>query len=86
MRPEVYFINEHQTLDHALRAFIKVRHHMFIVVNEFEDVVGVLSIEDVLEQIIGHQIVDEFDKFDDLREVAKYHANQKHQQHQADNP
>jgi metal transporter CNNM len=73
MRPEVYFINERQTLDHALKAFLKVRHHMFVVVNEFEDVVGVLAMEDVLEEIIGHQIMDEFDQFDDLKAVAKHH-------------
>jgi len=77
MRSEVYFIHERQTLDHALKAFIKVRHHMFMVVNEFEDVVGVLSIEDVIEQIIGRQIIDEFDKYDDLRAVAKHYAEQK---------
>jgi CBS domain containing-hemolysin-like protein len=77
MRPEVYFINERQTLDHALKAFLKVRHHMFIVVNEFEDVVGVLAMEDVLEEIIGHQIMDEFDQFDDLKAVAKHHGKSK---------
>ncbi len=77
MRPDVYFINEHQTLDHALKAFVKVRHHMFVVVNEFEDVVGVLSVEDVLEQIIGRQMGDEFEQFDDKKVVAKHHLPEK---------
>jgi CBS domain containing-hemolysin-like protein len=85
MRCEVYYVNEHQTLDHALQAFLKTKHHMFVVVNEFEDVVGVLSIEDVLEQIIGHQIVDEFDKFEDLREVAKHHGREVHKEHEPEN-
>jgi CBS domain containing-hemolysin-like protein len=83
MRPEVYFINEHQTLDHALKAFLRVRHHMFVVVNEFEDVVGVLSVEDVLEQIIGRQMGDEFDQFDDKKAVAKHHSNKKSQEQAA---
>ena len=85
MRPEVYFINEQQSLDHALRAFLRVKHHMFMVVNEFEDVVGVLSFEDVIEQIIGRQITDEFDQFDDLRAVAKHYAVKKHQDHSTEN-
>lgn len=85
MRPEVYFINEHQTLDHALKAFLRVRHHMFVVVNEFEDVVGVLSIEDVIEQIIGRQIGDEFDQFDDKKAVAKHHSSKKPQEPVTDN-
>lgn len=80
MRPEVYYINEQSTLDHALNAFLRTKHHLFVVVNEFEDVVGVLSVEDVLEQIIGQPIQDEFDKFDDLRAVAAKHASKKHEE------
>lgn len=82
MRPDVYYVNELQTLDHALQAFIKTKHHMFIVVNEFEDVVGVISIDDIVEQIVGKHIMDEFDQYDDLREVAKRAARKKQQEHQ----
>jgi Mg2+/Co2+ transporter CorB len=80
MRVDVYYINEQATLDHALNAFLKTKHHLFIVVNEFEDVVGVLSVEDVLEQIIGQQIQDEFDQYDDLRAVAAKHASKKREE------
>lgn len=79
MRPDVLYINELQNLDYALNGFIKTRHHLFVVVNEFEDVVGVISIEDVIERIIGHPIKDEDDQFDDLREVAKQKAVKKHE-------
>jgi CBS domain containing-hemolysin-like protein len=77
MRPDVFYINENQTLDYSLRAFLRTKHHTFVVVNEFEDVVGLLTIDDVLAQIIGHPILDEFDQFDDLRAVAKQTAKQK---------
>jgi CBS domain containing-hemolysin-like protein len=80
MRQEVFYINEQLSLDHALNAFLKTKHHLFIVVNEFEDVVGVLSIEDVLEQIIGQPILDEFDQYDDLRAVAAKHASKKREE------
>ncbi|MCU0667143.1 MAG: CBS domain-containing protein [Patescibacteria group bacterium] len=78
MKDEVYYINEKQPLDTALNAFLKTRHHLFVVVNEFEDVVGVITIEDVLEQIVGQPITDENDAFEDLRAVAKAKAIQKH--------
>lgn len=84
MRHDVYYINEQQTLDHALKAFIKTKHHMFTVVNEFEDVVGVLTVEDVIEQIVGKPILDEFDQYDDLREVAKQTARKKHDAHESE--
>lgn len=81
MRPDVYYINEQQELDYALQAFIKTKHHMFIVVNEFEDVVGVITVEDIIEQIIGKPISDEFDQYDNMREVALLVARKKHAAH-----
>lgn len=67
---EVNYVNEDQSLEHVLDAFLKTKHHLFIAINEFRETVGVISIEDVLEQIIGSEIVDESDRYDDLREVA----------------
>lgn len=70
MSKDVRYMHEEESLDQALRAFLKTHHHLFVVVNNFEEFVGVLSIEDVLEEIIGKEIVDEFDAYDDLRAVA----------------
>jgi len=81
MRHDVFYCNEMQTLGEALKAFLKVKHHMFIVVNEFEDIVGVLSFEDVIREIIGEPIMDEFDQHEDLREVAKQLAKIKKEEH-----
>lgn len=74
MRPEVYYVQEDAGLDHALQAFIKTQHHLFVVVNNFAEIVGIITVEDVLEQIIGKQIIDEFDRFDDMRAVAAVQA------------
>lgn len=75
MDRNVYFVNEKQKLDHALNAFLRTKNHLFIVVNEFQETVGIITIEDIIEQIIGAEIVDEFDKYDDMREVAKLMAD-----------
>lgn len=74
MKKKVYFINEAQNLKQALAAFLTTEHHLLVVVNNFEEIVGVLSLEDVLEQILGERIVDEFDRYDDMREVAGLEA------------
>lgn len=76
MRPEVYYVNADTNLDQVLNAFLRTQHHLFIVVDEYEETVGVISIEDVLEQIIGRSIVDEFDQYEDLRAVAKQKADE----------
>lgn len=71
MRAELYYVNEFTSLDNVLNAFLRTQHHLFLVVNEFEEIVGIVTIEDVLEQIIGRKIVDEFDQYADLRVVAR---------------
>lgn len=70
MEKRVFYINAEQTLDHALAAFIKTRHHLFIVVNGYRETAGILTLEDTIEALLGREIVDEFDVHDDLRLVA----------------
>lgn len=75
MEPRVYYIRQDQTLQHALAAFLRTRHHLFIVVNEFRETVGLLTLEDVIEALLGRKIIDEFDAHDDLRAVALRNIN-----------
>ena len=70
MEPRVFYIKNTQTLRHALAAFLRTHHHLFIVVNEFQDTVGLLTLEDVIDALLGRKIIDEFDAHDDLRAVA----------------
>lgn len=74
MQRKAFYVHEDLSLAHALKAFIKTKNHLFMVVNQFQELVGLITIEDVLEQIIGQNITDEFDKYDDLRAVAALHA------------
>ncbi len=59
LRPAV-FIPESKRLNVLLRDFRRNRNHMAIVVDEYGGVAGLLTIEDVLEQIVG-EIEDEYD-------------------------
>jgi len=68
---EVYIIPENASLDKALEQFLQRRQHLTIVVDEYGGVEGVLTMEDVLETILGVEIVDEADKIVDLRDAAK---------------
>ena len=58
------FIPESKKLNDLLREFRNTRNHMAIVVDEFGHIAGLITIEDVLEQIVG-DIEDEFDQSDD---------------------
>jgi CBS domain containing-hemolysin-like protein len=71
MEPRVFYIHQDQTLHHALMAFLRTYHHLFIVVNDDQETVGILSLEDTIETLIGRKIIDEFDAHSDLRRVAR---------------
>jgi len=86
MSRKLTYVHEDFTLFQALQAFLKTKRHLFLVVNSFEELVGILTIEDVLEQMIGKQIVDEFDKYDDLRAVAAAAASKDHTAHDEPKP
>lgn len=68
---EVYFIPENVQLDRALENFLERRQHLFVVVDEYGGVEGLITMEDVVETILGVEIVDEADNVIDLRQLAK---------------
>ncbi|MCK5416574.1 HlyC/CorC family transporter [Candidatus Parcubacteria bacterium] len=70
-RDDVIFVDYDKYLDDLLNAFKNKKHHLFVVLNEYGGVSGIVTIEDVIEEIIGDEIVDEFDKHEDLQKVAK---------------
>ncbi|MEP6825493.1 MAG: transporter associated domain-containing protein [Ramlibacter sp.] len=67
LRPAV-FVPESKGLNDLLRDFRGNRNHLAIVVDEFGRIAGLITIEDVLEQIVG-EIEDEFDIEDDEGDI-----------------
>ena len=67
LRPAV-FVPETKGLNDLLRDFRGYRNHLAIVIDEFGRVAGLITIEDVLEQIVG-EIEDEFDIEDDEGDI-----------------
>jgi CBS domain containing-hemolysin-like protein len=82
MHHQVCYVHEDQSLGEALRAILKTHQQLFVVVNSFEEYVGIITLEDVLEEVIGQQIMDEFDQYEDLRAVAARVAKKDHQTHE----
>lgn len=72
LRPAV-FVPESKRLNVMLREFRVSRNHMAIVVDEYGGVAGLVTIEDVLEQVVG-DIEDEFD-FDEAGDSIKLDQN-----------
>lgn len=67
----VRFVLESKTLDQLLLDFLETRLHLMVVLDEFGGLAGVVSLEDVLEEVLGREIMDETDAVADLREMAR---------------
>ncbi|MEX5565069.1 HlyC/CorC family transporter [Pseudophaeobacter sp. 1A16562] len=55
-----YFVPETTTLDDQMRQFLRMRSHFALVVDEYGALQGLITLEDILEEIVG-EITDEFD-------------------------
>jgi CBS domain containing-hemolysin-like protein len=65
------FVVETMSLDKLLIKFLESRLHLFIVIDEYGGIAGLVTLEDVLEEILGKEIVDETDEVVDMRELAR---------------
>jgi CBS domain containing-hemolysin-like protein len=77
MNKTVYYLHENDTLSEALHAFFSTNHPVFVVVNSFEEYLGVVTVENILRQLLGHLPGDEFDQYANLEAVAARHTHAK---------
>lgn len=72
---EPYFVPETKPVDVLLQEFQRTRNHMAVVLDEYGGVAGLVTLEDVLEEIVG-EIADEYDKVlaDGIMELDQHTA------------
>jgi CBS domain containing-hemolysin-like protein len=70
MRP-ARFVVETATLNNVLTEFMSSRQHLFVVIDEYGGLSGLIALEDILEEILGREIMDESDQVADKRTLAR---------------
>lgn len=70
-RRDMTFVFAKMKLFDLLDLMLKERVHIALAVGEFGEVKGLVSLEDVLETLLGLEIVDEFDRVDDMQILAR---------------
>ncbi|MEK9650963.1 MAG: CNNM domain-containing protein [Poseidonia sp.] len=64
------------TIEDALDTFLTNKQQFALVKDEFGGTSGILTMEDVMETLLGKEIVDELDEVEDMRELAREQAAQ----------
>jgi len=77
IKKAVFSINENIPVSKALDLFIAKKDHMFLVMDNYDQTEGIVTLEDCVETILGVEIVDESDSTVDMRELAKLKMKQK---------
>lgn len=65
------FVQDDTKLPELFESLTKEKNHLFVVTDNFGVVVGLVSMEDLFETLLGVEIVDEFDKVADLQKLAE---------------
>ncbi len=68
---EMTCVIEDMTLPSLLDELLKLKQHMVLVVNEYGDTAGLVTLEDVVETLLGLEIVDEADRIRDMQSFAR---------------
>ena len=71
IKKKIFSINENIPVSKALDMFISKKDHMFLVIDNYDQTDGILTLEDCVETILGVEIMDESDTTEDMRELAK---------------
>jgi CBS domain containing-hemolysin-like protein len=73
MHGTVYYLHENDSLSEALHAFFVTNCPVFVVVNGFEEYTGIVTVESMMRQLLGHIPGDNFDQYADRAAVAGRH-------------
>ncbi|MCT4665137.1 MAG: hemolysin family protein [Flavobacteriales bacterium] len=68
---KIHFVNHTSNLESVLNHLVENNIHMALVTDEFGNIVGLVSLEDLLETILGIEITDETDSTSDLQALAR---------------
>ncbi|MBL7058210.1 DUF21 domain-containing protein [Patescibacteria group bacterium] len=72
----IFKVNEYMKLDVLMNQMIAKRNHLAFVYDEFASLIGIVTLEDVIEEVLGREIVDETDTIISMRDEARKIANE----------
>ncbi len=69
--PKVYYLRSDYTLNQALAAFLRTNCYFFLIIDRYEQIVGMLTYQMLIDHLLGETPKDNFNRDDDRLAVAK---------------
>jgi len=66
----IHTIHQNTSIALSLDEFIKRREHMFLAIDDYGSTMGIVTMEDAIETLLGVEIMDETDDIEDMRKLA----------------
>lgn len=71
LKREINVVNEQMPIIKLFYKLIEGKEHIAMVVGEYGEMLGIVTMEDIIETLLGTEIMDEFDNVEDMQELAK---------------
>ncbi|MEX0298642.1 MAG: CBS domain-containing protein, partial [Kordiimonas sp.] len=71
LKREIRRVDADMSLPDLLELFLESRQHMALVVDTYGGTKGIITLEDVIEALLGMEIMDEMDSVEDMRQLAR---------------
>ncbi len=78
----IHPVPDTKTVASTMDDFVKHRNQLFLVVDEYGGTEGIVTLEDVIETLLGVEIVDEYDAVKDMRKLARQLGERRQRQYQ----
>jgi len=77
LRRDILTVSESHPITDVFRSLVERQEHIAAVLDEFGGLAGILTMEDVIETLLGMEIVDETDSTTDMRQLAQRHRRRR---------
>lgn len=71
IRRDIFVVQADKPIPKLFEVFIKQRGHIALVVDEFGNTIGIVTMEDIIETLLGQEIMDESDAIEDMQIAAR---------------
>ncbi len=71
LKREIIIVQKNSSIPSIFEKFMETKEHIALIVDEFGSPIGLVTMEDVIETLLGVEIIDEHDKHEDMQQLAR---------------